>query len=260
MKFSANLGFLWKDLPLPEAIRAAKRAGFDAVECHWPYETDKDEVKAALIETEFLMLSLNTRMGDQSNGEFGLTALPGREQQAQTAIDEALDYAAHLGTPFIHVMAGIANGPEAKESFVQNLTQGSEKAAKHEITLLIEPINSDDVPGYFLSSVEQAYDIICGINRPNLKMMFDCYHVAKMGHTVVETLTAVYDQIGHIQFASAPERGPPEIGLNPHGANDFDTIFNTIKALGYEAPLGAEYIPPAEAEHSLDWLHKAQML
>ena len=115
MKFSANLGFLWTDRSLPDAIRAAKTAGFDAVECHWPYDIPAEEVKAALIETGLTMLSLNTRRGDVTAGDNGLSAIPGREDEARTAIDEAIAYANAIGTPNVHVMAGFANGDQASK-------------------------------------------------------------------------------------------------------------------------------------------------
>ena len=110
MKFSANLGFLWSELSLPDAIRAAKAAGFDAVECHWPYETPSDAVAHALTETEMSMLGLNTSRGDVTSGENGLSALPGRETEARAAIDEALAYAVAIRAENIHVMAGFASG------------------------------------------------------------------------------------------------------------------------------------------------------
>ena len=113
MKFSANLGFLWADRPLPDAIRAAKAAGFDAVECHWPYDAMPGDVEAALAETGLPMLGLNTRRGNVGIGENGLAALPGRETDAQAAIVEALAYAKAIGTSAVHVMAGNSSGPRA---------------------------------------------------------------------------------------------------------------------------------------------------
>ena len=144
MRFSANLGFLWNDRPLPEAIRAAKAAGFDAVECHWPYDVPAASVKAALDETGLPMLGLNTRRGDVGAGDNGLSAIPGRETEARAAIDEAVAYARALGTPNIHVMAGFAEGEAARQTFVSNLPYACETAAPHGITILIEPLNRYD--------------------------------------------------------------------------------------------------------------------
>ena len=151
MKFSANLGFLWADRPLPDAIRAAKAAGFDAVECHWPYDVPAIETKAALEETGLSMLGLNTRRGNVAIGENGLAALPGREADARSAIDEAIAYAAGISAAAIHVMAGNSSGPRARQAFCDNLAYACE-AAGDAVTILIEPLNHYNAPGYFLNS------------------------------------------------------------------------------------------------------------
>ena len=177
MQFSANLGFLWADLRLPDAIRAAKAAGFDAVECHWPYAFDAAEVRAALNETGLRMLGLNTVRGDVAAGENGLSALPGREADARSAIDAALAYAVAIGAANIHVMAGFAEGVKAHETFVENLRYACAVAAVQDVSILIEPLNHYDAPGYFLQTTAQAIDIIAQVAAPNLKLMFDCYHV-----------------------------------------------------------------------------------
>ena len=129
MRFSANLGFLWADRPLPDAIRAAHAAGFDAVECHWPYDTPAADVARALRETGLPMLGLNTRRGDVAVGENGLAALPGREKQARAAIDEAVAYAAAIGAGHVHVMGGAARGPDALATFRDNLAYACARAA-----------------------------------------------------------------------------------------------------------------------------------
>ena len=175
--FSANLGFLWNDLPLPDAIRAAKAAGFDAVECHWPYDVPPSEVKAALEETGLKMLGLNTRRGDVAGGENGLSALPDRTEDARAAIDEAVSYAVEIGASTIHVMAGFANGEAAHEAFIANLEYACAKAAPHDIAILIEPLNGYDAPGYFLNATGQAKQIISQVAADNIALMFDCYHI-----------------------------------------------------------------------------------
>ncbi len=179
-KFSANLGFLWSDLTLPNAILATKSAGFDAVECHWPYEYPAQDVKAALQETGLQMLGINTKRGDVAAGENGLAALVGREEEARAAIDEAIEYAVAVDADNIHVMAGVASGVEAHSTFIFNLQYACDKASAFDITILIEPLNHYDVPGYFLSTSEQAKAIIDEVSLSNLKLMFDCYHVQLM--------------------------------------------------------------------------------
>jgi len=249
MKFSANLGFLWNDRPLPEAIRAARAAGFDAVECHWPYVIPADEVKAALDETGLRMLGLNTRRGDVGAGDNGLSAIPGREAEAREAIDEAIAYATAIDTPNIHVMAGFAAGDAARRTFVANLQYACDQAAPHGITILVEPLNKYDAPGYFLATTDQALAIIEAVGAPNLKLMFDCYHVQLMEGDLTHRIAALLPSIGHIQFASVPDRGAPD-----HGEINYDHVFWVISDLGYTAPLGAEYKPAGNTDDTLGWL------
>lgn len=249
MKFSANLGFLWTDLPLPDAIRAAKDAGFDAVECHWPYETPAAEVSAALAATGLEMLGLNTRRGNVASGENGLSALVGREADARAAIEEAIDYARATGTSNIHVMAGFASGAEAHACFIGNLRHATALANAADITILIEPLNNYDAPGYFLTTTVQALAIIEEVGASNLKLMFDCYHVQLMEGDLTQRLHKLQGIIGHIQFASVPDRGAPD-----HGEINYAHVFAAIKSMGYGQPLGAEYKPRAETSTTLDWL------
>lgn len=251
MKFSANLGFLWTDRPLPNAIHAAKAAGFDAVECHWPYAIPAQDVKAALDQTGLRMLGLNTRRGDVAAGENGLCALHGRNDDAHAAIDEAIAYAVAIGAPNIHVMAGFAEGRIAHETFVANLRYACEMASPHGITILIEPLNKYDAPGYFLTTTDQALIVMSDVDATNLKLMFDCYHVQLMEGDLTHRLEALLPSIGHIQFASVPDRGPPN-----HGEVNFDHIFTTIARLGYDAPLGAEYKTGGDTDATLGWMKR----
>ncbi len=249
MKFSANLGFLWSDRTLPDAIRAAHAAGFDAVECHWPYDVPAAEVCAALDETGLPMLGLNTRRGDVAAGENGLAALPGRAAEARAAIDEALAYAAAVGARAVHVMAGRAGGPEAHATFLSNLRHACDRAAAAGRIILIEPLNPWDAPGYFLNTTAQAADIIAEIGAPNLRLMFDCYHVGRTEGDVIGRLRALLPVIGHVQFAAVPDRGPPD-----HGTLDHAAVFAEIAALGWHRPLGAEYKPGGPTGDSLGWM------
>ena len=248
-RFSANLGFLWTDRALPDAIRAAHAAGFDAVECHWPYEIATGDVAAALAETGLAMLGLNTRRGDVGAGENGLAALPGRADEARAAIDEALAYAAAIGAGAVHVMAGKAEGADARAIFAANLHYACQQAAEGGQIILIEPLNPYDAPGYFLNSTTQAADIITKIDAPNLKLMFDCYHVGRAEGDVLARLRALWPIIGHIQFAAVPDRGPPD-----HGDLDYRTIFAEVAAHAWAKPLGAEYRPAGKTDDSLGWM------
>ncbi len=245
-EFSANLGFLWTELSLPDAIRAAKKAGFSAVEMHWPYDTDASEIRAALEETGLPLLGINTVRG--AEGENGLCALPGRVDEAQASIDQAVRYAAEVDAGAIHVMAGFADGPEAQACFVENLRYACDAAPDR--VILIEPLNHHDAPGYFLSGSTQAADIIAEVDRPNLKLMFDCYHLQILEGDLTRRLTHHLDIIGHVQFASVPERAEPDLG-----EVNYAHIFAYLKELGYAAPLGAEYKPlSGKTADGLGWM------
>jgi len=251
MKFSANLGFLWTDRSLIEAIHAAHAAGFDAVECHWPYQTAASEVRDALTQTDLQMLGLNTLRGDLAAGENGLSALPGREDEACAAIDLAIRYATEIDASAIHVMAGFAKGADAAQTFQSNLAYACEEAAKVGKTILIEPLNRHDAPEYFLQTTDQAAGIIADVGADNLKLMFDCYHVGRTEGDLTFRLHALKDLIGHIQFASIPTRGRPD-----QGEVDYGAVFAAIDAMGWAHPLGAEYKPVGDTDASLGWLKK----
>jgi hydroxypyruvate isomerase len=252
MKLSANLGFLWSELPLPEAIRAAKRAGFDAVECHWPFDIAPEEVKAALAETELPMLGLNTVRGDVEKGDFGLAALPGREAEARAAIEQAVEYAWTIGCQAVHVMAGKSHdGAQADAVFSTNLDYACKLAG--DATILIEPINTRDVPGYHLSTLEQAAGIVAGLGHENLKIMADCYHTQIMGGDLVRRLETYMPMIGHIQIAAVPSRGRPD-----EGELNYPWIAGALADMGYDGFLGAEYRPSGATGDSLDWMASIQ--
>ncbi|MEL7012031.1 MAG: TIM barrel protein [Pseudomonadota bacterium] len=238
-RFSANLGFLYTDRPLPDAIHAAHAAGFDAVECHWPYDTPAGDVRAALEATGMPMLGLNTVRG--TPGENGLCALPGREAEAQAAIEQAIAYADAIDAGAIHVMAGFTEGPEAQAVYEKNLRLACQSTDR---MILIEPLNRHDAPGYFLQTTEQARNLIEKLGLPNLRLMFDCYHVGRTEGDVMTRLTDLLPIIGHIQFASVPDRGPPD-----QGELNYAAIFNHIQMLGWTKPLGAEFRPPEDQSH-----------
>ncbi|SFJ82270.1 hydroxypyruvate isomerase family protein [Jannaschia pohangensis] len=247
--FSANLGFLWTDRSLPDAIRAAKAAGFQAVECHWPYDTPAGEVASALAETGLPMLGLNTRRGFPDKGDNGLAAIPDRRDEARAAIEEAVTYAAAINAAKVHVMAGFAAGEAPHAVFVDNLRHACALAEPHGIGILIEPLNRYDAPGYFLQTTDQARRIIEEVAAPNLALMFDCYHVQLTEGDLSHRLADLLPIIGHIQFASVPDRGAPD-----HGEIDFAHVFGVIADLGYNAPLGAEYKPGRPTEETLAWM------
>ena len=251
LKFSANLGFLWTELSLVDAIHAAHRAGFDAVECHWPYNTPSPDVAQALTDTGLRLLSLNTVRGNTAEGEMGLCALPNRQSDARRSIDQAVDYAAQVDASFVHVMAGISTSADACSTFIDNLRYACEQAAKANLSILIEPLNTYDTPNYFLTTTSQAVSIIDAVGADNLRLMFDCYHVARMEGDILSAFKTALPYIGHVQFADPPNRTAPSTeGIN------FKPIFDTMVALGWNQPFGAEYKPNGPTDLRLGWMRR----
>jgi hydroxypyruvate isomerase len=246
LQFSANLGFLWTEYSLPDAIRAAYDAGFDAVECHFPYAESTDDVIRALADTRLKMLGLNTIKGPLNAG---LAALPDQVTMARRAIDQAVEYAHAIACPHVHVMAGQIQGDLAETTYLDNLRYASDQAAKRDLTIVIEPLNPFDMPRYFLRDTSHALAIIEHLNRGNVALMFDCYHVGRTEGDILARFDACYSQIGHIQFAAVPDRGPPDTG-----AVDYAQIFAHIADAGWASPLGAEYRVDGTTDATLHWL------
>jgi hydroxypyruvate isomerase len=251
-RFSANLGFLFSDRSDLERVEAAAAAGFKAVEMHWPYATPAGEMRAALDRNGLTMLGLNTVVGQK--GEAGLGALPGREAEFRASVEQALGYGRQIGARAVHCMAGFLAGDSldrAEATFVENLRLASDLATEAGMTVLIEPINHRDMPGYVLSRVEQAAAIIGRVDRGNVKIMFDCYHVQIMQGDLIKRFETHRDLVGHVQIAAVPSRAEPDEGelAYPH-------LCRAFEGLGYTGWFGAEYRPRARTEDGLSWLQE----
>ncbi len=246
---SANLGYLWLELELLDAIRAAHRAGFDAVEVHWPYITHAMEVALLLEELDMPLICLNTVGGDLSAGEFGLAALPGREDDARAAIDKAFAYAVDASAQSVHVLAGKTDDRQAAETYVSNLLYAAARGHEFGVGVLIEPISPQAHPGYFLSRVDQAAEIIARVDEPNVKILFDCFHVQMVHGEVPGLLDQHLDLIGHVQIASVPDRTEPD-----HGDVDYRAILKLLVDQYYDGHVGAEYQPAVSTEAGLGWM------
>jgi hydroxypyruvate isomerase len=251
LRFSANLGFLWIDLPLAERIRRAKAAGFDAVEFHFPYDVPAEEVRAALEQTGLPAVGLNTPRGERP-GDMGLAALPGREEEARTAIDRALAYAQAISAGYVHVTAG-APGEErrdaARRAYVDSLAYAAERAAAAGITIVIEPLNRFDAPGYFLRTSDQAAALIGALGHGNVRLMFDCYHAQISEGDLTRRIETLLPLVHHIQIAAVPSRREPD-----EGEVAYDRLLNAIDAMGYGGFIGAEYRPRGTVEEGLGWM------
>lgn len=253
-RFSANLGFLWSELPLLERIERAAKVGFRAIELHWPYDTPAQDVRAACDKHGLTLLGINTDRGDLSKGENGLGALVGREAEFQAAVDQSLEFCRLSGAISIHAMAGFVSPDdrdEARTVFIKNLTEAAEKASKAGVTLLLEPLNPRNVPGYFYSTVAEAVSIINEIGSDNVRLMFDVYHVGVTEGDVIMKLREHLGVIGHVQIAAVPTRAEPD-----EGEINFPAIFAELESIGYDGYVGCEYIPRASVEEGLVWTEK----
>lgn len=250
-RFSANLGLLWPDLPLLVRMEAAAKAGFRAVEMHFPYDVPPAEVAAAARRNGLELLGINTRPGDFSRGERGLGALPGRERDFQAALDESIAYCVACGARAIHVMAGNvaeADRPRARAVFADSLRTAAAKAAIHGLRLLLEPLNPRDNPGYFYSTLGAAVSLIEELALPNLALQFDVYHVAISEGDVLIKLKRYMPVIGNVQIAAVPSRAEPD-----EGEIAYPAIFTAVDELGYQGWIGCEYRPRGDTDEGLQW-------
>jgi hydroxypyruvate isomerase len=249
LRFSANLDFLWPDRPLLERIDAAADAGFRAIELHWPYDTPAREVRARCERHGLTLLGINTVRGNP--GENGLGALAGREAEFQAAVDQSIAYCLEAGGTAVHCMAGFVP-PQAREEarrvFTKNLREASGKAAPHGLTLLLEALNPRDAPGYFYATQAEAARVLEEVGRPNIKLMFDVYHVGVSEGDILGKLAHYMPIIGHVQIAAVPSRAEPD-----EGEIDYRAVFAGLDTLGYESWVGAEYKPRAGTDEGLVW-------
>ena len=253
-KLSANLGFLWSNLPLLERIDRAAEAGFRAVEMHWPYDTDPVSVKDACARHGIKLLGINTPLGDVSAGESGLAALPDRQGDFQAGFHQTLAWALDSGASAIHVMPGIvleSRRESATRMMVDNLRWASDLVRPHGLTLLLEAINQRDKPGYFYSRLDQSNAVREAAQRDNIKLMFDVYHVGVAEGDALTKLAQYMPHIGHIQIAAVPTRAEPD-----EGEIRYEVIFKEIDRLGYIGWVGCEYKPRASVEEGLVWVKK----
>ncbi len=252
-RFSVHLDYLFTDRPLLQRIDAAAAAGFTAVECRFPESVPADQFKAALERNKMRALGINTPMG--AAGEFGLGAIPGRQSDWNAAFARALDYVAAVGASAIHCLAGKvepAQRAEAETVFVENLKRAADLAAAKNIKLYLEPINPRDQPGYFLSQVEHAADIIAKLERPNVWLQYDLYHVQIVGGDLIERFKKHQKIIGHIQCSQVPVRHEPD----DDGEINYPFVFAELDRLGYREWVGCEYRPRGKTEDGLGWARR----
>jgi 2-dehydrotetronate isomerase len=258
-RFAANLTMMYAEHAFLDRFAAAAADGFTAVEVLFPYEWPADRLAAALADNGLKQVLFNAAQGDFSAGERGIAALPGREAEFRSAIERGLDYARALACPRLHVMAGLAPSAERRAAmratYLANLAWAADRAAAAKVDVLIEPINTRDIPGYFLNRQDDAHAIVAAVGAPNLKVQMDLYHCQIVEGDVATKLRAYLPtgRVGHLQIAGVPERHEPDVGeLN------YPFLFDVVDALGWDGWIGCEYRPKAATSAGLAWLRRAR--
>ena len=256
-RFAANLTMMFNEVPFLDRFKAASEAGFTAVEFLFPYEHSPEEVAAKAKAAGVQIVLFNMPAGDWAAGERGITGIPGREQEFRDGMDKALKYAGHLGVPRLHAMAGIAPAgadPAAcRATLIANLKYAAEKLGAQNLTLLLEAINTRDMPGFLVSTQKDSHSICEAVGAANLKMQMDLYHMQVMEGDLATSLKRYAPQCGHIQIAGCPERHEPDTG-----EVRYEYLFRVIDEIGYPGWVGCEYRPAGKTTDGLRWFRAAQ--
>lgn len=256
-RFSANLSTLFLEHAPLERPRAARQAGFDAVEVQFPYEHPPERWKAALERADMSLVLFNLPVGDMMQGGSGFAAVPGHQARFREALDQALAYAETLRPRCVNVLAGWPGGNHAAEDclavFAQNLALAAQAFSALGVQVLVEPINTVDRPGSLVSTSRQALEVIALAGHANLAIQYDIYHMQIMEGDLIRTLGRHHARIGHIQFADNPGRAEPGTG-----EINFANVFAQLDRLPYAGFVGAEYLPSGRTECSLDWLARVR--
>lgn len=252
LRFSANISMLFGERPFVDRIDAAAQAGFDAVECQFPYSTPAAQVRRLLEACSLPMIGINTPPGDPARGEFGFAAVPGREADFRDGLTRAIDYAQEIGAQTVHCMSGVLGGGDpsaARATFLDNMSRACDEAARCGLTLLIEPLNRYDRPDYFLTGSDQAARLIEDLARPELRLLFDVYHVQICEGDLLRRIGRHWPVIGHFQIASVPLRREPD-----EGEVSYRAILGDIAARGWGGYVGCEYRPRVKTLEGLTWM------
>ncbi len=252
IKLAANLSWLYQDIPFLDRFAAAAGHGFKAVEFLFPYEFPAAEIAARLKQHGLTQALFNLPPGDWSKGERGLAALPGREAEFGKALDTALSYAEALQCRTVHVMSGLiapgADQAAMHRTYVANIRRAAERCAKAGITVVLEPINRRDIPGYFLNTTTQAAQAIAESGASNVRIQFDTYHCQVTEGDLTRRAEALLSQIGHVQIAGNPDRNEPDLGEANH-----IYVIEALDRLGYTGHVGLEYKPKTTTAAGLGW-------
>ncbi len=252
-KFSANLSFLYQDLPFLDRFAAAAKDGFGGLEYLGPYAEPKEKVADALKTNGLVQALFNVPSGDWAGGERGIACLPDRIQEFRDGVALALDYAKALDCRQLNVISGlVANGADIdtlENVLVENLKYAASRCADAGVKLLIEPINQRDIPGFFLSTTDRAERLLDRVGSDNLYIQYDFYHMQITQGDLIPTFARLKDRIAHVQIADNPGRNEPGTG-----EINYTFILSELDRLGYDGWVGCEYRPKAGTSEGLGWM------
>lgn len=252
-RFAANLTMLFNEVPFLERFALAKTAGFKAVEFLFPYAYSKEEIKSALDNNALKLALHNLPAGDWDAGERGIACHPDRVNEFRSGVAKAIEYASYLHVGQLNCLAGKAPvGVDAKllhDTFVSNLQYAASELKKAGLKLLIEPINTFDIPGFYLSKTEQGIAILDAVGADNAFLQYDIYHAQRMEGELANTIQKHLSRIAHIQLADNPGRNEPGTG-----EIHYDYLFGLLDRLGYAGYIGCEYKPLKSTAAGLGWM------
>jgi hydroxypyruvate isomerase len=255
-RLSANLTFLFAELPFLERLDAAAEAGFAGVEWMASYDIPAAAVRARLDALGLQVVLINAPAGDLAKGDRGLAGLPDRIEESRASIATAIDYARVIGCPRIHVMAGVRDDRVERSvqigTMIANLGEAADQARPHGISIMVEPINRQiDMPGYLISGSREGMEVVDRVGRDNVRLQYEVYHMQIVEGDLARTIERLLPRIGHMQIADNPGRHEPGTGEIA-----YDWLLGTIDALGYDGWVGCEYRPVAGTVEGLGWAAK----
>jgi hydroxypyruvate isomerase len=253
MRFAANLSFLFQDLPLYDRIDAAAANGFRGVEYMAPYDYDIAELNSRLRANRLTQVNFNLPMGDFAKGERGFASDPARTEEFRRGVDDAVAVARELGCERVNCLVGIANPAidpnAARETLVRNLRYAAAALGEIGATLLVEPLNRIETPGFLIGTTAEVFTLIDEVRAPNLKLQFDVYHAQRVEGNIIATIRSHVARIGHVQIADSPGRNEPGTGELA-----WERILPVFDEAGYDGWIAAEYKPSEPVPDTFAWL------